>query len=293
MMQSPALRGADIMQDRTCCGSGSGPTSQSKAFQRKHAKVILQQGNCVVRRENPIIQRRLRPCGTLPLRGMRFTGCGRRIQQRSTPRCRKQRRRTRKQHFLRAQLLHFFHYPPGRVLAAKLRCPKLAGRKLQRRKADCAACFRHSRQKIALLRGSRNLRRRARRDYPRYFPPHQRLRLTRVFHLLAQCDLESLANELGDVPFGGVIGNPAHGYLRAFFFIARGQGDLQLACAHNGVLEKHLVKIAKTEENQSVGVLLLDGSVLPHQRRGLFIHCLKANASVCADYISRGLTLIG
>jgi hypothetical protein len=34
-------------------------------------------------------------------------------------------------------------------------------------------------------------------------------------------------------------------------------------------------------------VLFLDGSVLPHQRRGLFIHCLKANASVCADYNSR------
>ena len=100
------------------------------------------------------------------------------------------------------------------------------------------------------------------------------LNVTR-FDLIGNRDTVAAPDQPREIGVGGVGRDAAHGNLRALFLIARGQGNLQFARAHNGVFKKHLVEVAKTEENQSVGMLFLDGGVLPHQRRGLFIHCEK------------------
>src|ERR1035441_7104562 len=78
----------------------------------------------------------------------------------------------------------------------------------------------------------------------------------------------SIVTEARDVAFGGVIGDAAHGDGRAFFLVAGGEGDLQLARGEDGVFEEELVKIAEAEEEEGVGHLLFDGVVLPHQRGG-------------------------
>ncbi len=100
-----------------------------------------------------------------------------------------------------------------------------------------------------------------------------------VLDLVADGDLVSLANELGDVALGGVVGNSAHGEGDAIYLLARGEGDLELARGGDGVIEEELVKIAHAEEQQRGGMLFLDGGVLPHQRCGGFTHEEKLRVS--------------
>ena len=119
------------------------------------------------------------------------------------------------------------------------------------------------------------------RDHASDFAPHQFLRNARIFHLLADGDLESLADQLRDVAFGGVVGNAAHRDGDAFFLVARGQRDLQFAGGEDGVVEEKLVEVSQAEEQQGAGMLLLDGGILPHQRRGRLGHFERAS---CADY---------
>ncbi len=63
-----------------------------------------------------------------------------------------------------------------------------------------------------------------------------------ILDLVADGDLISLANELGDVAFGGVVGNSAHGEGDAIDLLARGEGDLELARGDDGVIEEELVE---------------------------------------------------
>ena len=118
-------------------------------------------------------------------------------------------------------------------------------------------------------------------DDPRDFAPHQFLGQARIFDLLADRDLESLADQLRDVAFGGVVRHAAHGNGDAFFFVARGERDLQFFGGQDGVVEEKLVEISQAEEQQGAGMLLLDGGILPHQRRGRLGHFKRAS---CADY---------
>src|SRR5208337_768823 len=92
-------------------------------------------------------------------------------------------------------------------------------------------------------------------------------------------DLESLADELGDVVLGRVVGHAAHRHGDAFLLVARGQRDLQLARSDHRILEEQLVEIAQAKEDKRVGVFFLDRGVLPHQWRGRLAH--RRN---CADY---------
>jgi hypothetical protein len=65
MIERAALRGANVMQDRSRCRRGGGAVGQAKTFQRQHAEVIFHLRDGVVWRENPVVQRRLGPTGIL------------------------------------------------------------------------------------------------------------------------------------------------------------------------------------------------------------------------------------
>ena len=86
----------------------------------------------------------------------------------------------------------------------------------------------------------------------------------RVGKLFADSDLESRVNELFYVDFGAVKRNSAH--RRAG---SRSENQLKLARNGNRVVKEHLVKIAKTEKQDIVGVFFLDFPVL-FKHRGLF-----------------------
>ena len=89
-----------------------------------------------------------------------------------------------------------------------------------------------------------------------------------IFHLVADGHAVALLDQARDVAFGGVIRHAAHGDGCAFFLVAGGERDFQFARGDDGVFEEQLVEIAQAEHQQRVGDLLLDGVVLPHQRRG-------------------------
>src|SRR4051794_29868358 len=58
MLQRAALRGADIMQNRSGCRGRCWTSLQAKAFKRQHAELVLQQRYGVIRAEDPVFQRR-------------------------------------------------------------------------------------------------------------------------------------------------------------------------------------------------------------------------------------------
>ena len=69
----------------------------------------------------------------------------------------------------------------------------------------------------------------------------------RRFHLLADGDLVSCANQPRDVVFGRMVGNTAHRDGIAFFFIARSERDLQNARRQHRVFVEKFVEISQTK----------------------------------------------
>ena len=94
------------------------------------------------------------------------------------------------------------------------------------------------------------------------------------FHLIADGDLESGADQAGDVAVGGVIGDAAHGNGLALFAIARGESDLEFARSEDGVFVEEFVEIAEAEEQESVGIAGFDRLILLHQGCGGIGHFL-------------------
>ena len=113
---------------------------------------------------------------------------------------------------------------------------------------------------------------RPRRQYADNFPAHKVLTGARLFHLLADSHFVPGSNQACDIIFRCVIRHPAHGNGIAFFFVARGECDLQNARSHHRVLEKEFVEIPQTEQQQGSRMLLLERVVLPHQWSCRFGH---------------------
>jgi len=84
-----------------------------------------------------------------------------------------------------------------------------------------------------------------------------------VFHLFADGDAETFAQQALQIPFGCVVGDAAHG--DGAFAVAGGEGDLQLAGGDEGVVVEELVEVAHAEEEQGVGVFLLGRCPLAHE----------------------------
>ena len=63
-----------------------------------------------------------------------------------------------------------------------------------------------------------------------------------------------------------MVGHAAHRHRHSFFLVARGERDLQFFGRQHRVLKEQLVKIAQPEKQQGLGMLALDGRILPHQR---------------------------
>ena len=96
-----------------------------------------------------------------------------------------------------------------------------------------------------------------------------------IFHLFADGDFETFADEFADVAFGGVVRHSAHGDGNAFFFVAGSQRDLQLFRGYDRIVEKKFVEVSQTKEQKGCGMFFFDGGVLAHQRSGRLGHCLN------------------
>ena len=117
---------------------------------------------------------------------------------------------------------------------------------------------------VALLGGEGGIEGGAGREDPGDFAADDFFCELRVFHLVADGDAITLAEQAGDVVLRGVVRDAAHGDVA--LFVASGEGDLQLAGGGFGVVEEELVEVAEAKEEQGVGVLAFGGQVLAHER---------------------------
>ena len=126
----------------------------------------------------------------------------------------------------------------------KFRSPELAGRKIEKCQTQCVTVLRDGRQEVVFFRAKLRIRRRSRRHHARNFTFYKGFGHSRVFHLLADCDLEPLADQLSDVALGSVVGDAAHRNGQSFFLVPRSQGNLKFFGGNNGVFKKELVEIS-------------------------------------------------
>ena len=145
---------------------------------------------------------------------------------------------------------------------AALEGPDLAGREVEQGQAP-ALVLERQRQDVRALLGvlGVDLDGRARRQDLDDLPLDDPFGRLGVLDLLADGHLEALAEELGQVGGDGVIRHAAHRHL-----LPRGQGDVQDGRGGPGVLVEHLVEIAQAEEQEGVGMELLDAEILLHHR---------------------------
>jgi hypothetical protein len=233
--------------------------------------MIFEQGNGMVGGEDPVIERsfgaRSRRCPRLRSRfWRRLRGQGAAGVELE------QRRRRSIEQFFRPKLLQLLLHSPQRAFTRNFRGAKLAGGEIQRGEANPVSHLRQRCQEIIFFGPEKRIRRCSGRDHARDFAAHEFLGEASVFHLLADGDLETFANELADVAFRRVVRHSAHGHGDAFFFVARSERDLQFFRGHNRVIEEELIKIAEAEKQQCGGMFFLDGGVLPHQRSGGLRH---------------------
>ncbi len=113
---------------------------------------------------------------------------------------------------------------------------------------------------------------RARRDHANDLAPDHRfgaalLGLGRVLGLFADGDLEAAADQAHQIALVAVHRHAAHRNVLAQMLAALGQRDVERPGRLLGVLEEQLVEIAHAVEQQTVGMLALDGQILGHHRR--------------------------
>ena len=113
-------------------------------------------------------------------------------------------------------------------------------------------------------------------DDPGDVPLYQTFGSGGVFRLLANGDLITLGHQTGDVGLHAVVGNATHGSLLLLGLVAipAGQRQIQFPGGDPGILVKHFIEVAQTEEQQAVLMLLLDGVILPlHGCQLFFFGC--------------------
>ena len=130
-----------------------------------------------------------------------------------------------------------------------------------------------SRQKIMPPRiQQRILGQRAWRDQPHDLAFDHRLvsalfRLGGAFHLFANRHAKSFADQRQEIPFGGVMGHATHRNVLIIMLTTFGQRDIQRFCRGDGIIKKHLVKIAHPVKQDRIGMRCLNLQILRHHGR--------------------------
>ena len=138
---------------------------------------------------------------------------------------------------------------------------------VQHRQAKQALVAQHRRQQVvAALIQQRLIADRTRRDDAHHLALHRALAGGRVADLFADHHRFAELDQLGQVAFGGVVGNPAHRDRLARRLAAGGQGDVQQLGGFLRVFVEDFVEIAHAIEHQLVEVLIFQPPVLLHHR---------------------------
>ena len=283
-----ALRLARVAQARARGGDRRDLAREAVALQRARAELFEEQGGAGGRLPEPVFEGRERqPLGRRHgVLGRHEAGggrvfvlvCARRLRverERRGVRVRarvslsdERRERAREEQFAgRVGLDVGAHARPG-VRACDFGRAEVPGREVEEGRAVGVARAAERGEVDGLLRLDEvRVDGRAGRDDAHDLAADELLRLGRVFGLLADGDAVALAYESRDVVGDGVVRDAAHGDGLAALLVPRGERDLKLARARDGVLEEQLVEVAEAEEEERAGVLPLELLVLPQHGR--------------------------
>ena len=142
---------------------------------------------------------------------------------------------------------------------------ELAGRDIDVRKSRPCTVARNGGEVVVFV-GAEKMRvgGGAGRDDPGDFAPNEFFAGRGFFDLIADSDAISAPDQARDIAFGRMIRHAAHWYGGAFFFVAGGEGDFQLARGQNRVVEEELIEVAEAIHQQGAGNLLFNRVILPH-----------------------------
>ena len=152
----------------------------------------------------------------------------------------------------------------GRAGTGKFCGAKIAGREVEKGESGSVVGEVDGSEVVALLGGEGWIEGGAGSEDASDFAADDFFGELRILHLVADGDAVALAQEAGDVVFGSVVGDAAHGDVA--LFVAGGEGELELAGSGFGVVEEELVEVAEAKEEQGVGMLAFGGQVLAHER---------------------------
>ncbi len=107
-------------------------------------------------------------------------------------------------------------------------------------------------------------------DHARDITLDQSLRFGRVADLLTYRYLVPGGDQPADIPLGRVVGNTGHGHAGALAHLPAGQDDIEHLGGNDRVVLEGLVEIAQPEEEEHVGITVLDIEVLPAERHHAF-----------------------
>ena len=270
MLQSALFGRAKVVDDGSGGDRGGMVMRQPHAVQRVHAQLLAKQGKGIVLGEGPLFDLGAR-AGDVEGRGL-FGSFGRGIPQHALANAlrgaTKPGAAASVQHFRRPHARQLVQRQRPGVAAGELGGAELAGGEVERgnayRGGRAGAVRRDAGEPLALAGVERRIDRRAGREDARHLAADDGLRGLGVLHLLAQRHAVALAQQALQVGAGGVVGDAAHGH--GLGLVARGEGELQLPGGDHRVLVEELVEVAEAEEQQSVGVRILGGAILPHDR---------------------------
>ena len=151
--------------------------------------------------------------------------------------------------------------------------PELAGRDIRPGNRLRAVRLGQHRQVVVPARFQQGVfGQRSRRDQPHHIARHDRAAaapagLGRVFGLLADRDLEALADQALQIGFVGANGHAGHRDVVAVMAAPLGERDVERARSLDRVLEEQLVEVPHPVEQEVARMRVPDGEILRHHRR--------------------------
>ena len=224
---------ACVIQNGTGSPDGAEGIPQAEAIEGQHMELAFEQFLRVFHGEDPVIHRR--PEDGLMVVGEGFFRGPLIVQgswQQTLPR------------------LQFLQFTFQRRDVVQFTGFELGCTDVQPRKPDLAlAVHKEGTEEVADARFQKiGVQDRAGRDDPGDGAFDNAFRQFRVFHLLRDGDFHARIQQFGQVRFNGMVRDPAHGITRPF-----GQCDFQNGGSTVGIIEKHLVKVTETEQQNGPG----------------------------------------
>ena len=154
------------------------------------------------------------------------------------------------------------------IVESTLASEKFACRDVEKSHATLSLCHEHGSKEVVLLIVEHVVAHsHSGRDKFRNAALHERLGELRVFQLVAYSHTLARSDELGQIGVESVVGESCHFRSRSTWVLSVGascQSDAENLSRFNGIFGIRLVEVATAEEQECVGMLVLERVELSH-----------------------------